>query len=199
MKIVYFAGKVEKGGGYREKLFKNPKVMSSGYASYKVGNGQLIYGGPFALTCDHGCCHSGGTHGLTSARCGCGSAKDLFGVSDYVEPLEGGLTRRQAVSKCLQQLFDCDAVHCYFEKVTCYGTLFELGVAAALGIPVYIYYKKGAHNWNKDFWFAMNGPNVKHCGPGTETSIHPDLLIEEKPYGGPSLEHFQPPKGSWLN
>ena len=53
MKTVYFAGKVSKGGGYRGLLFRDHRVMSEGYTIYEIGGGELVYGGPFALACDH--------------------------------------------------------------------------------------------------------------------------------------------------
>jgi hypothetical protein len=179
-KIVYFAGKVSKGGGYRGKLLGNSRCMSDVYAVYSISGGKLIYGGPFALACDHGCFHQSG-HGLLDAGCEYGDAKDL----DEVTGLHGlcdGLTQEEAVNRCLSQIRDCHAVHAYLDTISCYGTLVELGYAAAMAKPIYIYYADETQNWDKHFWFAMNLPGIKHCGPGTKSSIHPDLITPEKSY-----------------
>lgn len=153
----------------------------------------MIYGGPFALSCDHGCFHGNGTHGLLTQDVPCSGSAD--GTSKWISKSDHGILYPDvAVSRCIEQIRDCHAVHCYLETISCYGTLVELGYASALAKPTYIYYSKKAQNWNKHFWFAMNLPNVKHCGPGTELSIHPDLLTSEKTYKEKYYEYLQSPE-----
>ena len=182
-KLVYFAGKVSKGGGYRGKLFNESRVMSLGYR---------IYGGPFALANDHGTFHGAGQHGLTIPKdksefiyANCDHYPDVFGYDESWGKSHDfylGISRGEAASRCLTQISSCDAVHAYLDTISCYGTLSELGYASALAKPIYIYYKDGAQNWQKHFWFIFNLPNVACCEPGTETSIHPDLLVPAKSY-----------------
>lgn len=191
-KIVYFAGKVSKGGGYRGKLLNNPRVMSCGYSLQRTNVGTLIYGGPFALSCDHGCFHRSGTHGLLSCGCYGGTAD---GTEDWIGRCDHGIIIPDvAIARCLEQIRGCNAVHCYIDTISCYGTLVELGYAASFSKPTYIYYKEGKHNWDKHFWFAMGLPNVKHCGPGDETSIHPDLTTKEKTRKERYHEYLQSPE-----
>jgi len=114
MKRVYFAGKIEKGGGYREKIFKNSRVMSNGYHEYRINRGVLLYGGPFAVACDHGCFHviGGGSHGFGSEdprypECGgacLGIPPDKYGEYDKIE------TSNSIVSRCIQQIENADAI-----------------------------------------------------------------------------------------
>jgi hypothetical protein len=181
VKRVYFAGKVKKGGGYREKLLGNGRVMSNGYREYSLHGGRVLYGGPFALGCDHGCCHGDGTHGLMKPGCFGGYAEDLpelVELGSHNTYLDSG----KIIGRCLKQISSSDAVHCYIETISCYGTLFELGFATAKSLPIYIYYAESQHNWDKHLWFTMKSPHVKHCGPGIETSIHPDLLTPAETY-----------------
>jgi hypothetical protein len=199
MKTVYFAGKVKKGGGYRGKLLGNSMVMSRGHEIYEVDGGKLIYGGPFALACDHGCYHGSGKHGLLDFSGGHGCAGQ-FVDSDGTEFLQGwkrgtaDLDYDDAVLRCLVQIKNSDAVHCYIESISCYGTLVELGFAAAHGKPTYIYLKGEKHNWYKHYWFCMKLPNIKHCGSGTETSIHPDLLTKVKSHKELYYDYLQSPQ-----
>ena len=189
-KVVYFAGKVSKNGGYRGKLLNDPLVMSMGHKKYEVSGGSVVYGGPFALMCDHGCRHMDGMHGLLRPiHCwDVGRAEDLLECEHgYVE----GLRKDDAVNRCLEQIQSCDAVHVYLDTISCYGTLSEIGYANAFAKPIYIYLKQNAQNWDKHFWFVLNMPSVKHCGYGDETSIHPDLVSSPKSYKERYHEYLQ--------
>ena len=205
MKIVYFAGKVSKGGGYRERLLGDSRVMSNGYKCYQVGGGKILYGGPFAIANDHGTYHGNGTHGCIVRGIGqpdSGSVEDASCFESGEYHLGGcvehgttwGFSKKGVIRRCIEQIRSCDAIHCYLNTVSCYGSLVELGYAAALAKPAYIYYAEKAQNWDKHFWFAMNLPNVQYCGPGIETSIHSDLLTKERPYKERYYEYLQSPE-----
>jgi nucleoside 2-deoxyribosyltransferase len=185
VKTVYFAGKVTKDG-YRQKLFFD-KVMSSGHSLYGINGGYVIYGGPFALSCDHGCFHAIGRHGVTGSHLdgdheSCEGS--FFDEGIWVKSTldHCGISPQEAVERCINQIQNADAVHAYIDTISCYGTLAELGYASAFRKPIYIYYKENVQNWDKHFWFIFNLPGVVHCGPGTETSIHPDCLTYQKSY-----------------
>lgn len=194
IKTVYFAGKVSKGGGYRGKLLGNERVMSLGYKIYEVDGGRVVYGGPFALSDDHGTAHCHMPHALVDRW---GGHSGIYGwLEGWDESVwdgknGSGLNHSLAVAKCLDQITESDAVHCYLETVSCYGTLVELGFACSRQKPIYIFYKEKCHNWFKHFWFSLHLPTVKHCGPGTETSIHPDLLASLKSYKERYQEYLQ--------
>lgn len=194
-KIVYFAGKVSKGGGYRGKLLGNKRVMSLGYSAYKVGGGELIYGGPFALSCDHGCFHGKNLHGVLDWTGGHGCEGEFIDGADgkYATTGKWQLEPPEAVMRCLSQIRDCHAVHAYIENFSCYGTLVELGYASALAKPIYIYVPFNTNRY-KNLWFAYTLPSVRHFGVGTETSIHPDLLTKIKTYKERYYEYLKSPE-----
>ena len=183
-KIVYFAGRVAHHGGYRGKLLGDNLVMSMGHDVYEIHGGKVVYGGPFAISCDHGCFHKerGGAHGLLPVK-----GSECYGTMDYSEkPHDGsscGLSKEEAVERCLDQIYSCDAVHAYIDTISCYGTLVELGYANAFGKPIYIFYdEKQGKSLTKHLWFAFHLQHVVHCGPGNETSFHSALIEPQKSY-----------------
>lgn len=140
LKRIYFASAVEKNGGYRGKLLGNTRVMSCGYVTYDLINGSLNYGGPFALSDNHGCWHYSGLHGLVqdgNNGSWCGGIMSIQPNAFDVE-LHEGVDAKGAVSRCLDQIRVCDAVHAYIDRGDCYGTIAELGYAAALQKPIYL-------------------------------------------------------------
>lgn len=200
LKTVYFAGKVSKGGGYRGILFNDPMVMSYGYKKYKVNGGEVIYGGPFAIGNADGFFHRNGTHGLYDENNGYCS-HSAYGIVGGFEgwpskwnnhlPFESGIIEKEfVVNRCLDQIRDCDAVHCFIDSLDCYGTLFELGYANAIAKPTYIFYND-KKNWDKHYWFILNGPSVKFHSIGTPDSIHPNLVSPQKTYKERYQEYLQ--------
>lgn len=87
--LIYFAGKVSQGGGYRGKLLNNPLVMSLNHERYTLDGCEIIYGGPLAIACDHGCFHGRATHGCQSGGCCSGV---IYGSKEGPLPLGGSLT-----------------------------------------------------------------------------------------------------------
>jgi len=172
---VYFAGKVRKGmQDYRAILFKDDRIMSRIIGSeLKVFDslprecpaGTVIYAGPSALSCDHGCWHSmegepGLNHGIVNPWA---PGKDLtfpeggpihagrewlsvFQQKTDCPSGSNGLSKRQAVERCLFQIRMCDALYAYIDELDCYGTISEIGYAYALGIPVYIVFDNKLKN-----------------------------------------------------
>jgi nucleoside 2-deoxyribosyltransferase len=139
--VVYFAGKVSHGGGYRGKLLGNHRVMSDGHREYEVTGRRLIYGGPFAISCDHGCFHTNGTHGWASTGYESGYFSDENGHSVYTQSDDNEnheFSKFNIVDRCFSQIKTCDAVYAYIDSTDCYGTLTELGAASALGKPIYL-------------------------------------------------------------
>ncbi|MDZ4871985.1 MAG: hypothetical protein CLLPBCKN_001373 [Chroococcidiopsis cubana SAG 39.79] len=207
-KKVYFAGKVNHGGGYRGKLLGNPRVMSDGYKTYHIGNYAIDYHGAFAISCDHGCFHGDGDHGwgFGNVDYECGQFVDELSNGASVKwdvattkPHEDGVyvngyfsSREDLVKRCFNQIQTCDAVHAYIDSFDCYGTLVELGYAAALNKPTYIVL---APNVSQDvsilekdeLWFVKHTPNIKSIKyDGGETFIHTDLLVPSSVEESPS-------------
>lgn len=207
IKTIYFAGKVKKGGGYRGILLGDSYVMSRYGKIYEVGGGSVAYGGPMALSCDHGCFHGDGTHGLMGVGCSeLGRMNPPFvdrrGEDKSPEDMSHGTYAahqpKRAVARCFEHISMADAVHCFLETTSSYGTLVELGFASAIMKPIYIYYAQGKHRWDKHFWFCMNLPSVVSCEPGTATSFHPDLIARQKTYKERYYEYLQSPEWDFL-
>lgn len=194
---IYFAGKV-KPNGWRQEIF-GPLVMSEVNKTYKFQENfldySIIYNGPYALRCDHGCFH-GSAHGLTEAQSSCTgflfyeTPNISLGSSSIdckvFEEGSEGLPPHEAVEFCFTQIRSSDAIVAYIESLDCYGTIVELGYAASLNIPVYLYIKsdllEGLSFSNKginynlykyenydDLWFIKNLPNIKNITIGKPT------------------------------
>jgi hypothetical protein len=84
-----------------------------------------VYCGPFFVSCDHGCAHGPNTHGVGNGGC-------IVGFDDQ--------TSYQLHSKVFAinalRLRSADLVFAYLESATAYGSLIELGMAQAHGIPI---------------------------------------------------------------
>ncbi len=197
--IIYFAGKVRKKGGYRFTLIGYDDVMSGGHREYKIDGQKVIYGGPFALSCDHGCWHRPGTHGWNSEASCPGDFRDdpeVFAEfrSDRDLPSDHSreyVTREICVQRCLDQIRDCDAVHAYIDSLDCFGTLAEIGFACAMRKVVSLTVAESLRldaedvpqdeNFMRTFdppdelWFIKNLPGVLwEYGP--ETYIRPSVI-----------------------
>ena len=169
---VYFAGKVRKGGcDYRSSLFQNDRVMSSAIgtsmelyysSSIELSAGSVIYWGPSALSCDHGCWHHS-DHGIVNPAdksMHWSSAYQRFHYQREGNPQyftlnsrgeggcpdghreDNGLSRMQAVERCKFQIMQAEALYAYIDSSDCYGTLVEIGFANAMGIPIHLVFSK---------------------------------------------------------
>lgn len=94
-----------------------------------IGN-ENHYTGPYFLTCDHGCFHGDNAHGV--------------GADELVQ-------HRSAVVKlCKAAIATSDAMFVWLNDSTAYGTITEIGYAAALGKRIWIY---GTKRFD-DMWFV---------------------------------------------
>jgi len=131
MKKIYFAGSVGKGD-WRNNLAVEAtgRIMSNGYAQYTTpSGGKFIYGGPFAISDDHGCFHEG-DHGFGPAAC-----EGSFDENGE----EGSGQRCLILPRCEYQIRSCDALLVNITKPDCYGTYYEIGYASACGKPIFIH------------------------------------------------------------
>jgi hypothetical protein len=166
---VYFAGKVKKGYcDYRSILFQNDRVMSSAIGTdmalyynscIELSAGSVIYWGPSALSCDHGCWHDS-DHGIVNPF---DSSKhwsicehfhyqresnpsyftyESRGDEGSCPDAQNGLSRMQAVERCKFQIMQAEALYAYIDSSDCYGTLVEIGYANAIGIPVHLVFSR---------------------------------------------------------
>jgi len=188
---VYFAGKVRaKAKDYRAAIFNDSRIMSREVGSenpvfhglFKGRFGTVLYGGPSALSCDHGCWHDE-DHGISSAY---RQQEEKMGItnSEYIpvyanDPDElqpsnscpdgsNGLSRGQALARCLHQIRSCDALYAYIDSPDCHGTLCEIGYAHALGIPIYIVFCPRLAN-SSDEDDCWHEPGHGYCFNGRES------------------------------
>lgn len=126
---VYFAGKI-KHKCWRHDIVPELDSVFCSSDSEPPKNGipmnnhdGLIYVGPFFVARDHGCYDGEETHcvGLDKVAC-----------SDY----ETSAHKTKEI--CLQQIQNADAVFCWLDDPTAYGTLVEIGYAKGAGKKVII-------------------------------------------------------------
>jgi hypothetical protein len=163
---IYLAGKVRKGcwrhqvvpglrGAWREGAGACPDGVvdwcnyedaldSDGRGLWPVLPGAIFgehdYVGPYFASCDHGCYHGRGQHGV-AARTG--------QVRSEHEPHNAAEIRPLVVSACLAAVRRADLVFAWVESPDCYGTLVEVGYAFSWGITVAAY----GPGLTADLWF----------------------------------------------
>ena len=99
-----------------------------------------VYVGPYFLSDDHGCYHSGpNSHGVAAGGRACGEAYP-------------GLSRPDVAKRCLSAIESATHIFCWIEDPTAYGSLVEIGYGKALNKRVDIYFKTSANL--DDLWFA---------------------------------------------
>ncbi len=160
---VYLAGKVEKNC-WRHSVV--PTLRSSMIAGDNavwntLPNAIVVkrndvdysfdYSGPFFLSCDHGCCHSPGTHGWNELNGGgnataeewdadfnaCFSATEKFPDEYQVE--HGNPNIQEFVfDSCIAAIKSSDIVLAWVDCLTAFGTLVEIGMAYAMGKDISI-------------------------------------------------------------
>lgn len=160
---VYFAGKVRKNC-YRTAF--GDRIMSLGNTECCYEGARFLYWGPFAASCDHGCFHSLGQHGMPSEEYSCGgSFVDEYGKTiwtpDRDEP------RPWIIKRCYRQIDSCDIFYAYIDSLDCYGTLLETGYALGKGKSVYVVFsdmlfdKSTYEGFEKaELWFLREDPRA---------------------------------------
>ena len=164
---TYLAGKIRKTGDWRSHFLgvDNPAHIlrdADGPFPFRVGSRVYTYPGPFFASCDHGCGHGPGSHGVDagdsapycagSLSSGLDAAYAAAGIKP--EDLDsGGSQRRPAVARlCLDALCRADALYLFIDDSTCHGSLVELGFALAKCIPSRVCFK--SESLADEVWFA---------------------------------------------
>lgn len=112
--------------------------------------------GPFFLSCDHGCYHGNGTHGVGAVQMKKTVFRDLFGPECGCA---GETFSQSEVARiCMNQIRRADMVFAYINCADCFGTLLEIGYAIGIGKPVVTLFKSKA--LANDMWFVRENSNA---------------------------------------
>lgn len=135
---VYLAGKISKHC-WRHTLVSHLREHS--WDDGPLEQFYFCYVGPFFVGCDHGCYHRPENHGCFQ---GCSPDCDI--------------PKYEITGLCYAAIRKAQLVFCYITSKDCFGTLVEIGVAHALGIPVVIAFAPGiACEESNEMWFACAG------------------------------------------
>ena len=151
---VYLAGKIE-ANGWRQQIV-DIRNNISGDEKDKIRKGiTLNYNDniriacPFFLSCDHSCYHGNNSHGVgLNNYHPDGERYDCYAKTDH-------FSEEEVKSICLNQIKRSDIIFAYINDNTCYGTLYELGYAAALNKPILLLFDSSERRNN--MWFISYG------------------------------------------
>jgi hypothetical protein len=136
--VIYFAGKINKndwcktvpgdyrpGAVYAEDSDDRPKLWNP---DWRLDCGTFFYGGPFFVSCDHGCGHRLNAHGANGGLSGdvCGNEDRLAGLHQSVWDVSCARIQR------------ANLVFVYVNETDCFGTLVEIGIAAASNKAIFL-------------------------------------------------------------
>lgn len=135
---IFIAGKI------RRYCFRHDMVpgLRSGWdGKVALQCDGFTYVGPFVDSCDHGCRHGPGSHGV-------------LGIDGYgCEGVQA--TRSEVYQRNNFGIRIANLVVAYIDAPDCYGTIFEIGFAARAGIPYVVLFAPGVDV--ADFWYLQQG------------------------------------------
>jgi len=145
---AYLAGKIQEHGwresfyycGFYEQMPPNELAERCENVSNK-----LTVTGPFFISCDHGCYHGDGSHGV-------GAVSSIYSDEEWGGCMGNYFSRDDVLSICKRQIDRADIVFAYIDCEDCFGTLAEIGYAHAQGKDLLI--KFANENLRKEMWFA---------------------------------------------
>lgn len=107
-------------------------------------NDHLAVTGPFFISCDHGCYHGDGKHGV--------GAVNSIHSHEWGGCMGNYYTRDDVLKICKAQIDRAEIVFAYIDQSDCYGTLAEIGYAHASGKDLVIAFS--SEELKKEMWFA---------------------------------------------
>lgn len=128
---IYLAGKIGKND-WRHVLV--PRLRNQTWNDGPIKTDSFSYVGPFFVSCDHGCGHAPGEHGMAQ------------GCTDLI------YTREAVIKLNLAALAKADLVFAYITAPDCHGTVMEIGWAIANGKRVVMVFAPDVAV--DDFWFS---------------------------------------------
>jgi len=132
---LYLAGKIDRND-WRHRVV--PELRRHEACLDPINTNDFVYVGPFFKSCDHGCFHTEGSHGLLSQN------QKLRKIAQL-----------QVWKACHEAVKNCDIFILYINHHEAFGSLVEVGWAQALEKPIVVIYAPGiAYPYNNDFWFS---------------------------------------------
>jgi hypothetical protein len=128
--VIYLAGKITKHDWREQIVFLRDSVGAGDPErdlfdpKFSIDCPDFIYGGPFFVSCDHGCGHGAGMHG-TGAGVNATDSVCISAVASHI-------TQRRVFEINRQRIARADRIFTFIDQTDCYGTLIELGLAAQL-------------------------------------------------------------------
>lgn len=138
---VYLAGKIEPND-WRNRFYRCRNIAYTD-ADFIADGGvieaseSLTITGPFFMSCDHGCYHGDGQHGVGAKNGGCSGHS---------------FTRDEVFKICKSQIDKAEIVVAYIDCRECYGTIAEIGYAHAIGKDILIFFANA--ELKEDMWFV---------------------------------------------
>lgn len=146
--FVYLAGKIGMRD-WRQSIFPSLRDHGpDGRPDEWCQKDEFTMTGPYFLSCDHGCYHGEGTHGVGAGQEREGPGGAFRGCGTYE-----GHSQHAIASICRDQIYFSDVVFCWLNSPTAYGTIAELGYARGIGKSIFIAYESGNPVWS-DTWFV---------------------------------------------
>jgi hypothetical protein len=132
---IYLAGKIDKSD-WRHQVV--PELRRHEAYLETIDTNEFIYVGPFFKSCDHGCFHTDGSHGL-------------LGQNQKLRRL----AQLQVRNSCFEAVRNCDIFFLYINHPEVFGSLVEVGWAQAFNKKVVVIYAPGiASPYSNDYWFS---------------------------------------------
>lgn len=168
--LFYFAGKINKNcwrhslvPGLRGSLCMRDNIED--WPILRIGGRMSGYIGPYFASCDHGCAHGSGEHGM--------SASSLVDCVEVPKSLHHDMPddwQNRVQHLCLKAIDDSEKVFIWIDSLDCYGTLVEAGYAYARGKDIRVGVDVNlrgeitkADNYgydnNNDLWFLLRLSN----------------------------------------
>jgi hypothetical protein len=150
---VYLAGKIARND-WRIRIFQGisrPAFREWDHLPAFPERGpkseEFEYCGPYFIECWDG-----------GHRCGCYSREEGHGVGagsisghQYEVCGPNGPDQSEVITRCLDWLQSADVLFVWFDNLTAYGTMAEIGYAKSIGIPIWIF---KSERLEADAWFV---------------------------------------------
>lgn len=171
---IYFAGKISsndwrhdivpdgnlRGAVCTDDAYEDKHLFNPAFTLDCRG---FIYGGPFFVSCDHGCFHGPNNHGTGIVENGCGCGDDPVSAGNIAS------RRKMIFDINAKRLRRASRVFAYVETADCYGTLIELGMASAHGIPIAIGFSPDLPlAVRDDLWMAAQSAEHVYIGSAVD-------------------------------